>query len=149
MAFKGLFIGIDRCASSRINWLSYARRDGVALHALFTDTFGGDTTLLTDENATRPEIEKRFEGLAACTQDDVIVVSFSGHGTRSHHLVTYDTDVRDLDGTGIPLETLSRWLLCIPARRLICILDCCFSGGAGAKILELDSMSRDIASTDD
>jgi helicase len=149
MAFKGLFIGIDRCASSRINWLSYARRDAVALHALFTDTFGGDTSLLTDENATRPEIEMGFEGLATCAKEDVIVVSFSGHGIRSHHLVTYDTDVRDLDGSGVPLGALSQWISCIPARRLICILDCCFSGGAGAKILELDSMSRNIASTDD
>lgn len=148
MPLKGLFIGIDRCASSGINWLSYARRDAVALHALFTDTFGGDTTLLTDENATRPEIEERFEGLATCAKDDVIVVSFSGHGTKAHHLVTYDTDVRHLDGTAVPLETLSQWLSCIPACRLICILDCCFSGGAGAKILELDSMPRDIASTE-
>jgi helicase len=148
MAFTGLFIGIDRCASSQINWLSCARRDAVALHALFTDTFDGDTTLLTEENATRPEIEKRFEGLATCAKDAVIVVSFSGHGTRTHHLVTYDTDVRDLDGTGVPLETLSQWLSCILARRMICILDCCFSGGAGAKILELDSVPRDIPSTE-
>jgi hypothetical protein len=32
MAFHGLFIGIDRFASPRINELNCARRDGVALH---------------------------------------------------------------------------------------------------------------------
>ena len=43
MAFKGLFIGIDRYASAEINWLSCAIRDAKALHGLFTDTLGGDT----------------------------------------------------------------------------------------------------------
>ena len=52
MAFKGLFIGIDRYASPAVNWLSCASRDAKALHALFTDTLGGETTLLTDEQAT-------------------------------------------------------------------------------------------------
>ena len=37
MAFKGLFIGIDRYASDGINWLSCARRDAAALHGLFTE----------------------------------------------------------------------------------------------------------------
>jgi len=49
MAFKGLFIGMDRYASPGVNWLSCASRDAKALHALFTDTLGGDTALLTDE----------------------------------------------------------------------------------------------------
>ncbi len=49
MAFKGLFIGTDRYASAEINWLSCATRDAKALHGLFTNTLGGDTTLLTDE----------------------------------------------------------------------------------------------------
>jgi hypothetical protein len=35
MAFKGLFIGIDRYVSAEINWLSCATRDATALHALF------------------------------------------------------------------------------------------------------------------
>jgi helicase len=52
MAFKGLFIGIDRYASAEINWLSCATRDAKALHGHYTDTLGGDTTLLTDEQAT-------------------------------------------------------------------------------------------------
>jgi len=45
MAFKGLFIGIDRYDSPEINWLSCATRDAKAPHALFTDTLGGETML--------------------------------------------------------------------------------------------------------
>ena len=56
MAFHGVFIGVDRYQSPRINWLSCARRDAVALEATFADTLGGTTTLLVDENATRAGI---------------------------------------------------------------------------------------------
>jgi replicative superfamily II helicase len=149
MTFHGVFVGIDRCASSEISELRFAKRDAVALYSLFTDTFGGQTTLLNDETATRAEFERRLEGLTSCAEDDVVVVSFSGHGTRTHHLVAYDTDKRDIEGTGISLESLANYLDRIPSRRLICVLDCCFSGGMGAKILEVESVPRDISSTDD
>jgi len=77
MAFKGLFIGIDRYDSPEINWLGCASRDAKALHGLFTDTPGGETTLLTDEQATVAAIRQCFEGLAACDPEDVVVIAFS------------------------------------------------------------------------
>jgi hypothetical protein len=43
LAFRGLFIGIDRYQSPDIDELSCARRDAVALEALFVDTLGGAT----------------------------------------------------------------------------------------------------------
>jgi helicase len=148
MAFRGLFIGLDRYQSPMINWLSAAGRDGRALHALFTDTFGSGAELLIDEQATRAALESRFAALAQCNTDDIVVIAFSGHGTPSHELVVYDTDPRDLSSTGVPLETLAEWFSCIPARRLVCILDCCFSGGLGAKVLALDTVPRSYQSTE-
>jgi helicase len=84
---KGLFIGIDRYASAEINWLSCASRDATALHALFTDTLGGETTLLTDGHATAAMIAQCFDRLAASDPDDVVVIAFSGHGTETHEFV--------------------------------------------------------------
>ena len=92
MAFKGLFIGIERYDSPEINWLSCATRDAKALHALFTDTLGGETMLLTDEQASVAAIRERFEQLATCNPDDVVVIAFSGHGIETHELVGHDTD---------------------------------------------------------
>lgn len=60
MAFKGLFIGIDRYDSAGIKWLSCATRDARALQALFTDTLGGETALMTDDQATVAAIKARF-----------------------------------------------------------------------------------------
>jgi helicase len=132
MAFKGLFIGIDRYISADINWLSCARRDATALHALFADTMGGDCSLLVDEQATNDGLRIAFESLSMCESDDVVVIAFSGHGTSTHELVPYDTNLKEISGTTIPLDQLADWFSKIPAKRLLLILDCCFSGGMGA-----------------
>lgn len=146
MAFRGLFIGIDRYASADINWLGCARRDAVAMHALFADTLGSGGTLLIDEQATRSAIDHEIQGLAGCSPEDVVVVVYSGHGSNTHELVTYDADPHQLPTTGIPLDAFATWLATIPARRLVCILDCCFSGGMGAKVLHVDVVPKSLAS---
>lgn len=148
MAFRGLFIGIDRYASSSISELTCARRDAVALEALFADTFGGATTLIVDQEATRQRIAAEFEALSGCASDDTVVIAFSGHGSETHELITYDADVGDLPNTAIPLELIQEWFSRIPAKRLIFFLDCCFSGGMGAKVLHVEAKPRDIRSTD-
>ena len=146
--FRGVFIGIDRYSSTEINWLSCARRDATALHALFTDTLGGQTSLMCDEDATVDAIRAAFDQLAACDPDDVVVIAFSGHGSETHELVAHDTDPYDLAATTIPLTTLGDWCARIPARRLLIVLDCCFSGGMGAKALQVESVPRDMQSVD-
>ena len=146
MNYYGLFIGIDRYAGP-INWLSCAKRDAQALYTLFADTMGAGGVLLTDQDATRAGIESAFARLAETAKpDDLVVVEFSGHGSETHELVAYDTVVSDLHLTGIPLDTLGDWLARIPAKRVLCVLDCCFSGGMGAKGLTVDAIPRAIPS---
>src|ERR1700676_609366 len=107
MSFHGVFIGIDQYESPDVNWLSSARRDAIALRSLFADTFGGNTVLLTDRDASRSAIESNLLQLASCEEDDVVVISFSGHGSPTHEIVAYDTQVDDLAGTAIQLSTLA------------------------------------------
>jgi helicase len=148
MAFKGLFIGIDRYASPGVNWLTCSGRDAMALHGLFTDTLGGETVLLVDEQATVAAIRENFEKLAGADPDDVVVVAFSGHGTETHELVAHDTEPFNLEQTTVSLTAVGEWCARIPANRLLIILDCCFSGGMGAKALQVETLPRDIASVD-
>jgi helicase len=144
MTIHGLFVGIDRYASPDINWLACAKRDAVALHALFTDTLGGSYTLLTDDDATRQNIETAMARFATVAEDDLVIITFSGHGTDSHELLAYDTMTSRLEQTGIPLALLNTWLQRIPARRLFLILDCCFSGGMGARGISSPVKARDM-----
>jgi helicase len=120
----------------------------MALHALFTDTLGGDTALLTDGDATAAVIAAQFDRLATSDADDIVVICFSGHGTEMHELVTHDTDPYDLVASTIPLTTLGEWCARIPARRLLIVLDCCFSGGMGAKALQVEGFPRDVQSVE-
>lgn len=145
---RGLFIGVDRYQSQAIKWLTGARHDAIALHALFADTLGGVCTLLTDDAATKEQICTELDSIVDCDEEDLVVVSFSGHGTETHELVTYDTQVEDLQGTGLPLSDLAALLHSIPAKRLLLFLDCCFSGGMDTKVISIESISRDWESVD-
>lgn len=148
MAFHGLFVGIDRYASPEASWLSCAANDARALHALFLDTFRGNASLLLDEAATRAAVTEALSSLASVAPDDLVVITFSGHGTETHELATYDIDLSDLDNTSISLARLGELCARIPARRLLIVLDCCFSGGMGAKAIQVDFAERDIRSVE-
>ena len=141
-------MGVNRHASPAVSELRFAESDATALHALFTDTLGGDTELLVGPAVTKDAIAGRLQALAYCEPADVVVIAFSGHGSETHELVTYNADVDDLPGSCIALGDLTEWFSAIPARHLVCILDCCFSGAMGAKVLTLDARPRDLHSED-
>ncbi|MFL6125418.1 DEAD/DEAH box helicase [Actinophytocola sp.] len=142
-SFRGLFVGVNRYQSPLIAHLKSAVRDAQALHALFSDNLGGTAAVVADEDATRARLVDELTRLAAdSTEDDVVVIGFSGHGSDTHELVTYDADPADLPSTGLPLSEFTDLVSVIPARQLVVVLDCCFSGGAGAKVLHATTMSR-------
>lgn len=124
------------------------RSDAESLYALFADTLGDGGVLLRGASATRAELEAQFARLASTSPDDTVVLAFSGHGSDTQELVTYDTNIADLPGTAFPLDLLLERFRAIPARRLICILDCCFSGGLGAKVLHTEDQTRALRSAD-
>jgi helicase len=148
MAFRGLFIGIDRYISQEIDELTCARRDAVAMNALFADSLGGSSTLLVDADATRARIATEFAALRDCDPTDTVVIAFSGHGSETHELVTHDSEIVNLPNTAIPLDLIQQWFAEIPAKRLVFFLDCCFSGGIGAKVLRVEAKPRDLRSTE-
>ena len=97
--FHGLFMGVNRHASTAVSELRFAEADATALHAVFADTLGDGSELLIGEQMTRRAVASRLEQLADCGSDDVVVLTFSGHGSETHELVTYDADVDDLAQT--------------------------------------------------
>src|SRR3954462_8226575 len=104
---RGLFVGVDRYESPVVRELRCAERDARALHALFADTLGGEPELLCGAQATRAAIEQRLEAFASSSPDDVVVISFSGHGTDTHQLVAFDAVLADLPRTCVGLDRLT------------------------------------------
>ncbi|WP_166462726.1 DEAD/DEAH box helicase [Amycolatopsis acidicola] len=130
--FHGLFIGLDHYRDPAFGDLRFARRDAEVLDALFRDTFpAGSATLVADTDATKARIRTEIGQLhRRSTESDVVMVTFSGHGTPTRELATYDAVSDRLAETALPLTDFVGLVERIPARLLIVVLDCCFSGDA-------------------
>lgn len=148
MAQKALFVGVDRYADASIPDLSGAKRDALALATLFEDTVHGMAVrALIDAEATHAAVEAALSDLlGGAGSDDTVVVFFAGHGSRDHHLILHDTERANLAGTALPMANVADLFRRCRARATLCLLDCCFSGAAPARVLEDTPASRDIAS---
>jgi helicase len=146
MTINARFIGINKHLDPRIPDLSGAVRDAVALWALWRDTVSGiDAELITDEQATVETIRAAlFNTLLNASEEDRVVLAFSGHGTRNHRLVAHDTAFEQLEASTIPMAELARCFKQSRAKSIFCILDCCFSGAAPARVLEDSPASREL-----
>jgi len=112
---------------------------------LFADSFpGSNPTLLIDGAATAANIRKALQDtLGAAAPDDVVIFSFSGHGSHDHRLAAFDTTLSALTASSISVEELAELFKSTKAKAVFCILDCCFSGAAPAKVLEDSPIPRD------
>ncbi len=148
MKFHGLFVGIDSYASDFVR-LKFAIRDAVVLGALFEDNLGGGCTVLLGDGATKEEFVAEMERLAqVSTEEDLVVVTFSGHGVTGGALAMYDTERERTAETSVPLDEFARLAQRIRSRALLVVLDCCFAGHAADKLLRLPAdgyVSRDGA----
>ena len=79
MALISKFVGIDRYSDIRITDLTGAKRDGIALWALFIDTVNDiQAELLTDNRATYNEVVRALdESLGAATPDDTVIFTWN------------------------------------------------------------------------
>ena len=145
MAIYGNFIGIDKHINPNIRDLTGARKDAIALFSLFSDTIKDmKVSLLLDENATTEAIQSTLaETLNNAGKEDIVIISFSGHGTHEHQLVTYDTVLTNLEKSTISVEEIANLFKASKAKIILFVLDCCFSGGAPAKVLEDSPIPRD------
>src|ERR1700722_13864879 len=109
MAFLSTFVGVGKHSDPNIRDLIGCTRDAVAVHALFADTFpNGNPKLLIDQDATVENIQTALrETLGQATSDDVVIFSFSGHGSHDHRLAASDTRLSDLTATTIAMGDLA------------------------------------------
>lgn len=150
MALLATFVGIGWYSDPDIRDLVGSTRDAKALHALFSDSITDPNqalTLLVDQDATVTNIRNALgDTLGAATEEDIVIFSFSGHGSHDHRLAVFDTTLSDLQNTSIGMDELAKLFKSSKARAILCVLDCCFSGGAPAKVLENSPIPRDTAS---
>jgi len=93
---------------------------------------------LQDKKATQPRIDSAFtEQLKKLGPDDLFIVYYAGHGTKSDdgndvYLASYDAGDDDVDGWSV--NSIPGKINGSKCSRVLWLIDCCYSGQAGLAI---------------
>lgn len=133
-----ILIGTSRYEDERLPALRCPEQDVDGLAAVLRDPAIGRFDMVlplknVPHHAMLTEIRQVLE---QASKDDLFLFYFSGHGktdTRNRlYLIATNTALSALEVTSLPIETLKDLLDAYRTTRIIIILDCCFSGAAGA-----------------
>ncbi|RKX99896.1 hypothetical protein DRP77_12510, partial [Candidatus Poribacteria bacterium] len=146
-----VIIGISDYQDPNIPDLRFARKDAEAVYEVLTDpAIGGfkkeNVLLLVDEDATFMNIRSALRDWLVekvSGEDDLVFIFFSGHGAPEPklkgeefdaYLVAYDTKIDRIRSTGFPMSELKE-VFNLPSRKIVVMLDCCYSGAGGRSII--------------
>lgn len=138
-----LVVGIGRFKHG-VNPLQYATQDAFTFFQFLTDPNRGkfkqeNVIFLSDESATHANITRAFDKLRQMAEeDDLVTVFISSHGTPPDkkgavNIVLHDTETKPRERiwhTSVTEEMLKGFVDGLRARRLVMVLDACFSNGA-------------------
>jgi uncharacterized caspase-like protein len=136
-----LVVGVGKFKSG-ITPLQYSVKDATLFYRFLLEQAGftkNGTYFLADQNATSSNVVKYLNGIRnAAQEDDLVVVYMSSHGTPPDkfggvYIVTYDTEVNPRERvwhTSVAETALKDFVENLRARRLVMILDTCYSNGA-------------------
>lgn len=141
MARHALLIGVqDYTGSGNMTPLACPRADVDLMYSLLTDAAFTDEpySVVTLKDAELSAMMKTVgDFVAGVDRDDTAIVYFSGHGMRDSdgdlYLCMKDSHEDQLDNTAYRFETLSKSIKRRNLRKVLIILDCCYSGAAGVK----------------
>jgi len=137
-----LVIGIENY--SELPEARFAERDAAAMreHLLAMGFAARNILFLSGERAGRAAFVKYIESWLPrnVERNSTVFIYFAGHGApdpeeKQAYLLPYDGDPEYLKNTGYPLKRLYEELSALKARRVILVLDTCFSGAGGRSVL--------------
>jgi uncharacterized caspase-like protein len=147
---RAVLIGVDDYEDPVFTELRFAGADARALGEVLSEDGGGgfEQVIVLDEphETTRAEILRvLLEAREELRREDLLVVYFSGHGTRAwdgerwrRYLLTGDSRASDLEGTAIDLENLQDFLPQLAPERKALIVDACFHGDGKSAVRPTD-----------
>jgi esterase/lipase superfamily enzyme len=107
-----------------------------------------DVLLLAEKDARRESILNALEKVfREALPDDTLFVYLAGHGAiqeDAFYFVAFDSQVGQLDKTGVPLATIKSLFDQTKSERVFLWLDCCHSGGIAARGLSAEAEDRQV-----
>lgn len=119
--------------------LYYAVSDVSSLGQKFKKVYGQNCQLdsLYNKEVKAKEVLEKINQLSACSVNDIVVISFSGHGLLSDSLDlflgTYDVNFNHPVEGGLSYSLFEKALEKIPAHRKMVFIDACHAGGIDKK----------------
>ena len=138
-------IGVSKYADSTMN-LRYADVDVRSISKLMQEKFGERLQIdtLTNAMVTKANILKLKDKLKTTSINDIVIISFSGHGLvddkNDFYFATHNIDFNNPSEKGMSYENIQFLLDDIPARKKILLIDACHSG-------ELDVVDTDSSTS--
>lgn len=136
-------IGVDQYQDEN-HVLKYASKDIHDLNEVFANQYPDIIPInLTDTNVTRENILALKENLLQTSVNDLVIVSFSGHGVLDDkynwYYAPYDMDFGNPSAHGMTYDDIE-WLLdSIPARKKLLMIDACHSGEVDDELVALNN----------
>jgi hypothetical protein len=127
---------------SRLHSLRCPERDVDGLNEILaSEEYGYFSNISVLKNVPHYSCTRKIhEVLKSARRDDLVLIYYSGHGKLdlqgSLYLATFDTEIEALEVTSIPVESIRKYIYLSASRKVILILDCCYSGRVGEAFLK-------------
>jgi Caspase domain len=137
---SALVIASDEYADPKLRRLRAPARDAEELARVLRDPRIGDFDVEVSANEPEHVVRRR---LAAFFQDrgldDLLLLHLSCHGVKDDdgrlYFATADTEIEHLDATAIPSDFVNRQMTRSRSRRIVLLLDCCYSGAFASGLI--------------
>ncbi|MFC9679022.1 Hsp70 family protein [Streptomyces sp. NPDC056948] len=143
MASRALIIANSTYDDDHFATLPAATADAAALaEVLGAPAIGGFEVERLVDVPQRPAMRALESLFTKAARDDLLLLHLSLHGwkdTRGRlHFIMRDTELDYLRATAVPAEVLGDWMGASLCRRIVVLLDCCYSGA-----FPMNSLRRD------
>jgi uncharacterized membrane protein/BMFP domain-containing protein YqiC len=128
-----LLVSTDAFQDVELRTLRSPAVDAEALERVLADPEIGDYSVRRLHNAPSYLVQQAIEEFFADrSNEDLLLLYFSGHGVKDEHgqfyLAAINTSLRRLGSTTVPSDYVDRQMHRTQAKRIVVLLDCCYSG---------------------
>jgi Caspase domain len=130
---SALIVANDQYSDPGLQRLRAPAQDAEALANVLGDPAIGNFAVKVLANEPEYRLRREISAFfAGRVRDDLLLVHFSCHGVKDAsgqlYFATADTELADLDATAVPADFVNRHMTRSGSRRVVLLLDCCYSG---------------------
>ena len=132
-ARHALIVAVSNYTDPKLKKLRAAAADADRLAAVLADPNIGDFEVDISQDEDEPQLTRKIARFFSNRRpDDMLLAHFSCHGVKDDggrlYLAARDTEMELLEATGISANWLNEQIARTRSKRVLLLLDCCFSG---------------------